>query len=223
MRRALKITGWALGALFGPILLYVLAALVGSLIPANSGWTQPRDGVVIFIRTNGVHTWIMMPTVNDDMDWRPIAPVADIADRRHAGNYLAMGYGNREFYLNTPRWSDLRPRTALVAAFGSGPSLMHVEHEWTPLVLDHQKPLVLTHEQYRKLVRYIAGSFQRDDDGRTMPLLGRGYGPADVFYEARGPYNAFFTCNEWTGEALRVAGVRTGIWTPFSQSIMLRL
>ena len=71
--------------------------------------------------------------------------------------------------------------------------------------------------------RHIAGNFDVDATGRTMPLLGRGYGPADVFYEARGPYNAFFTCNEWTGEALRAAGVRMGIWTPFAQSIMLRL
>jgi hypothetical protein len=52
--------------------------------------------------------------------------------------------------------------------------------------------------------------------------MGRGYGPADIFYEGRGRYNAYRTCNEWTGEALRTAGVRTGVWTPLSQSIMLR-
>jgi hypothetical protein len=55
-----------------------------------------------------------------------------------------------------------------------------------------------------------------------MPLLGRGYGPADVFYEARGPYNVFFTCNEWTGAALRAAGIRMGRWTPLSQSVTAR-
>jgi uncharacterized protein (TIGR02117 family) len=223
MKRALKIGAWMIGGLLAVPLLYLLAALVGGLIPANAGWQEPREGVAIFVRTNGVHTWIMMPTVNADMDWRPLAPAAHIRDPRYAGNYLAMGYGNREFYLNTPRWADLRPRTALAAAFGSGRSLMHVEHEWDPRVLDHQKRLVLTRDQYRRLVRHIASSFERDGRGRTRPLLGRGYGPADVFYEARGPYNAFLTCNEWTGAALRAAGVRTGIWTPLSQSIMLRL
>ena len=223
MKRVLKIAGWTLGALLAPLLLYCVAALVGGLVPANAGWVEPRDGVTIFVRTNGVHTWIMVPTVSPDMDWRPFAPAGHIRDPRYAGNYLAMGYGNREFYLNTPRWADLRPRTAFAAAFGRGRSLMHVEHEWNPRVLDYQKRLVLTRDQYRRLTRHIAGNFDVDATGRTMPLLGRGYGPADVFYEARGPYNAFFTCNEWTGEALRAAGVRMGIWTPFAQSIMLRL
>ena len=223
MKRVLKIAGWTLGALLAPLLLYFVAALVGGLVPANAGWVEPRDGVTIFVRTNGVHTWIMVPTVSPDMDWRPFAPAGHIRDPRYAGNYLAMGYGNREFYLNTPRWADLRPRTAFAAAFGRGRSLMHVEHEWNPRVLDYQKRLVLTRDQYRRLARHIAGNFDVDAKGRTMPLLGRGYGPADVFYEARGPYNAFFTCNEWTGDALRAAGVRMGIWTPFSQSIMMRL
>lgn len=222
MKRALKIAGWTLAALLAPILLYFTTALVGGLIPANAGWTEPREGVVIFVRTNGVHTWIMVPTVSPDMDWRPFAPAAHIRDPRYAGNYLTMGYGNREFYLNTPRWADLRLRTAFAAAFGRGRSLMHVEHEWNPRVLDYQKRLVLTRDQYRRLAGHIAGNFDLDAKGRTMPLLGRGYGPADVFYEARGPYNAFYTCNEWTGEALRAAGVRMGTWTPFAQSIMLR-
>jgi uncharacterized protein (TIGR02117 family) len=223
MKRALKIGAWALGAVGAPILLYFVAALIGGLIPANAGWTEPREGVPIFLRTNGVHTWIMVPTVSPEMDWRPLAPATHIRDPRYAGNYIALGYGNREFYLNTPRWADLRPRTALAAAFGSGRSLMHVEHEWNPRVDEYQQRLVVTREQYRRLARHIAQSFELDARGRTRPLLGRGYGPADVFYEARGPYNAFFTCNEWTGAALRAAGVRTGIWTPLSQSIMLRL
>jgi uncharacterized protein (TIGR02117 family) len=223
MKRVLKAGAWMLGALAALPLLYLLAALIGGSIPANPEWEPPREGVVVFVRTNGVHTWILVPTVNAQMDWRPLAPAGHIKDPRHAGNYIALGYGNREFYLNTPRWADLRPRTALAAAFGSGRSLMHVEHEWNPRVGEDQRRLVLTNEQYRRLAAYIVRSFERDGRGRTRPLLGRGYGPADVFYEARGPYDAFRTCNEWTGAALRAAGVRTGIWTPLSQSIMARL
>jgi uncharacterized protein (TIGR02117 family) len=82
---------------------------------------------------------------------------------------------------------------------------------------------MLTDAAYRRLARHIMQSFDLDAQGRSKPLLGRGYGPADIFYEARGSYNAYRTCNEWTGEALRAAGVRTGIWTPFSESVMLRL
>ena len=212
-----------LAALLALPLLCFTAAVIGGLVPANPGWHQADRGIAIFVRTNGVHTWIMVPTVAAGVDWRPLAPPSHIKDPRYSGNYLAIGYGNREFYLNTPSWSDLSLRTALAAAFGRGPSLVHVEHERSPMPDEYQRPLVLSIAEYRKLAAHIGGSFEVDPLGRSKPLLGRGYGLADVFYEAKGPYNAYRNCNEWTGEALRAAGVRTGIWTPMSESIMLRL
>ena len=211
-----------LAALLFP-LLYFGGAIVGGLVPVNAAWEEAERGVTIFVRTNGVHTWLMVPSVAEGVDWRPLAPAAHIRDPRYAGNYLAIGYGNRDFYLNTPTWGDLSLPTALAAAFGRGPSLVHVEHERDPRPDQYQRRIVLRPEEYRKLAAHIRTSFAFDSAERTMPLIGRGYGPADVFYEARGPYNAYRTCNEWTGEALRAAGVRTGAWTPLSESIMLRL
>jgi uncharacterized protein (TIGR02117 family) len=201
-----------------------LAIGAGGIIPANPGWQEPEEGVRLFIRTNGVHTWIMVPKVTAEMDWRPWAPGEHIRDPRYAaGDYVAIGYGNRQFYLEVPTWADLDARTALLAAFGQGRSLIQMEHVWRPEADEWQRPLVVTREEYRRLVRFLAASFERDARGRTVPLIGRGYGPADVFYEARGDYTAARSCNEWTGEALRAAGVRTGVWTPLSWSILRRL
>ena len=217
-RRGLK----ALAAILALPLLYLLAAIIGSAVPANAAWQEPREGVRIFVRTNGVHTWIMVPVAAAGIDWRPLAPAAHIRDSRYAGGYVAIGYGNRDFYLNTPNWGDLSLRNAFAAAFGGGPSLVHVEHEHNPRPDEYQQPITLSIREYRRLAAHIRSSFDLAG-GRSKPLLGRGYGPADIFYEARGPYNAYRTCNEWTGEALRAAGVRTGVWTPLSPSIMLRL
>ena len=222
LRPAFKVLLKAVGILLAAPLLYFAAALLGALIPANPRWHEAERGVRIFVRTNGVHTWIMVPSVAAGIDWRGIAPAAHIRDPRYYGNYLAIGYGNRDFYLNTPTWGDLSLRTALAAAFGRGPSLVHVEHEWNPKANDYQQPIILRPGEYRKLAAHISASFDLAG-GKSHPLLGRGYGPADVFYQARGPYNAYRTCNEWTGEALRAAGVRTGVWTPLSESIMVRL
>jgi uncharacterized protein (TIGR02117 family) len=223
LRRGLKPLLKALAILLALPLAYFAGALIGGLVPANAGWREAERGVRIFVRTNGVHTWIMVPKAVAGIDWRRIAQEEHIRDPRYArGNYLAIGYGNRDFYLNTPTWGDLSLRTALAAAFGRGPSLVHVEHEHDPRPDEYQQPIVLTAGEYRKLAAHIGRSFDLSG-GRSHPLLGRGYGPADVFYEARGPYNAYRTCNEWTGEALRAAGVRTGVWTPLSESIMLRL
>ena len=224
MRRALKIGGVIAAALLAVPLLYSLAALLLGLIPVNSGWKEPRDGVRIFIRTNGIHTWIVVPKVTQDMDWRPLVRGDHLRDARWGrGNHVALGYGNRHFYLNTPTWADLKMKDALSAAFGSGPSLMHADHDHEPQPSDYQRPLTLSRDQYRRLAAHIRASFQIDAKGRTIPVLGRGYSGSDMFYEAVGPYNAFLTCNEWTGRALRAAGVRTGVWTPLSQSIMWRL
>lgn len=222
-RRFVRGTAAVLAGLVAIPLLYFLAAAIGYLVPANGDWRQARAGVTIFIQTNGVHTWVMVPKVSADMDWRPLARPEHLKDARYAaGNYIAIGFGNRDFYLNTPTWGDLSLKTAAAAAVGGGPSLMHVDHFWNPKPLDYQRPIRLSREQYRRLARYLLASFEYRD-GQWIPLIGRGYGPSDAFYESRRPYNFTRTCNEWTGEALRAAGVRTGSWTPLAQSIMWRL
>ena len=205
-------------------LTYFLAALILGLAPANVSWREPARGVTIYVRTNGVHTWIVMPKVNAIMDWRSFVPGEHLRDPRWGtADHIAVGYGNREFYLNTPTWGDLTVRRAFYAAFGEGPTLLHVEHEHRPRPDDWQRPITITPGQYRRLVNYVGARFQRDARGETIPLIGRGYGSWDMFYEAKGGYSFVLTCNEWTGRALRAAGIRTGIWTPFSQSIMWRL
>jgi uncharacterized protein (TIGR02117 family) len=224
MKRAARIGIRAIAAVAAIPALYFLAALVLGLIPANAGWREAREGVTIFVRTNGVHTWIMVPKVTPEMDWRPLVPGHHVRQPGWEGaSHVALGYGNRTFYLETPTWGDLTMKNAFLAAFGQGRSLMHADHDHQPQAGDHQRPITLTRDEYGRLVGFLRASFQVDGKGRTIPLLGRGYGGSDMFYEAVGPYSAFYTCNEWTGRALRRAGVRTGVWTPLSQSIMWRL
>ena len=218
--RLIKTLTAMIGAVAALPLLYLIAALAGGLIPANRNWQQPEHGIPIFVETNGVHTWIVVPTVTAEMDWRALVPAADLSSPGSAGNYVAIGYGNREFYLNTPAWKDLTMRRALGAALGIGSSLIHVQHERDPRPGEDERRILLTSEQYRRMAAFIAGSFDRTANGRTIPLIGRGYGGSDVFDEARDGYNLFYTCNQWAGAALRTAGVRMGVWTPFSQSVM---
>jgi uncharacterized protein (TIGR02117 family) len=223
-RRAIHAILKGLALLIGLPLLYFLAAILGTLIPANSDWKEPERGVTIFVRTNGVHTWIMTPKMAEGVDWRSFADPGHIRDRRYAGgDYIAFGFGNRDFYLNTPSWSDLSLPTAFAAAFGRGPALLHVDHVWNPRPGEYQQPIRISPGEYRRLASHIRESFALDAGGRPIPLLGRGYGASDIFYEAKGRYDARRTCNEWSGEALRTAGIRTGIWTPMSQSVMWRL
>ena len=67
-RKWLKRALIALAAILALPLLYFAAALIGGVIPANSGWQQAERGITIFVRTNGVHTWIMVPSVAAGID-----------------------------------------------------------------------------------------------------------------------------------------------------------
>ena len=206
-------------------MLYFAAALLLGLIPANAAWRQAESGIAIFVRTNGVHTWILMPKTNAHMDWRPFIPGADVRDPRwDAANYVAFGYGEREVYLNTPTWGDLS-----VAHRASAPRSAAASR-WSMSSMSMSRRRTRTRAASYCGLTNIAASPPSsapasacDARGRTMPVLGRGYGDNDIFYEANGGYSAILTCNEWTGRALRTAGVRTGLWTPLEQSIMWRL
>lgn len=194
------------------LLGYGAAGLVGGAVPVNAGWRPPPQGVTIWVESNGIHTGLLVPKVAAGIDWRPWAPAGHLRDPRYGGyGYLAIGWGERDFYLGTPRWADLRPGTVLAAALGSGRTLLHVEH--LPAPGPDARRIVLRPEEYRRLVRFIAAS--RAGGGRRW----RGYGPNDVFYDARGRYDALRTCNSWTGEALAAAGVRVGRWTPFPVTV----
>jgi uncharacterized protein (TIGR02117 family) len=136
-----------------------------------------------------------------------------LPDPRRAGRWLIFGWGERDFYLETPRWSDVDPLVVARAAIGSRHTLMHVDHLQRLWRGRDLRPITLTPAQYRALVAAIEADFA------PGPAI-RGYGPDDVFYPARGRYSAITTCNEWTGAKLRRIGVRVGVWTPAAWSVM---
>lgn len=194
-------------------LTIMLIVMGGSTIPANRVATPPTQGVTIHIYTNGVHTGLVLPTVNALHDWRRRVPASDLPDPRRAGQWLLFGWGQRDFYLNTPTWDQVDPATVVRAMVGSDRTLMHVDHLRRVWRGPDLRAVVVTPEQYRKLVAAIDADFA---PGAAIA----GYGPDDVFYPGRGRYSSVRTCNEWTGEKLRAIGVRVGIWTPLSWSVM---
>lgn len=214
-RVILRVLTGALGGIAALLACYGLAALIGGAVPTNAAWRPPATGVPIYVETNGVHTGIIVPKVAAGVDWRPLLRPEHLADPRYgAFDHAAFGWGERTFYLETPTWADARVATVLRAALGSNRTLVHVDHLPRPSPAADVRTLVLRPREYRRLSAYLRASFA-DRPGHV-----RGYAGYDVFYDARGRYDAFHTCNAWTGDALRYAGVRIGRWTPFSWSVM---
>ncbi len=212
----LRNTGFALASV---IALYLLAALVGSLIPANAAWRSPDDGIELFVETNGLHTGIIMPIWSDVHDWTPLVRPEDLADPSRYGSHILVGWGHEGIYRNTRTWSDLRASDAISAIIGSDQVLIHVDHLQYPQAYPHyRRSLKVSPAQYRKIAAAIEEKFLLDDHFRSQPSPG--YGASDLFYRSHGHYSAFHTCNNWTGEVLQQAGIRTGLWTPFQGGVM---
>lgn len=194
---------------------YGLAGLIGGAVPSNADWREPADGIEIWVESNGVHTGFVVPKVAAGVDWRGRLRGEHLRDPRYARHrYAAFGWGERDFYVKTPTWWDLSPRTVAAAATGSDRVLLHVDHLARPGEDARSRRVVLRPAEYRRLAAFIEASFA--PGGRAL----RGYGAYDVFYEARGHYSGIATCNAWTGDALRRAGVRVGAWTPFPVTVM---
>ena len=195
--------------------LFVLAGWIGSSIPRHSDWRPTPSGVTIMVGTNGVHTELVLPLVTSEKDWRAVFPASDLAQPDRPYSHVAISWGERQVFLDTPTWWDLRAGTVLRVVGLGGEGLLHVAHYVRPAPSATERPLTLSHAEYRGLVSAIE---------RALPPRPRirhpGYGPQDVFYDAPGRYTATHTCNQWTSDMLAQAGVRTGWWTPFAGGVM---
>jgi len=199
--------------------LYLLAALIGSLVPVNRAWTEPGQGTTIYIADNGIHADIIMPVAAQGLDWRPLIPKHDFAAADPGARWIAFGSGEAQVYLETPRWRDIRPRTIWSALTG-GSRVMHVEYVPSP---DYAvREIRLRPEEYRRLWASIRAEFELDRRGRPERIAHPGYGPSDAFYRATGKASALRTCNSWVADRLRVAGIRTSLWPPFAQGLVWR-
>lgn len=215
MKLAKRVTG----GLLAIIALYFVAALFGSILPANQYWKSPEDGIELFIETNGLHTGIIMPIRSDVHDWSGLIRPEHLDNPGSYGSHILIGWGHEGVYRNAEHWQDLRFRDAASAIFGSHDVLLHVYHLTYPQTYPHyRRSFKVSEAEYRKIVDAINSRFVLDEAGESIPS--KGYGKHDLFYQARGHYTAFYTCNSWTGDVLRRAGIRTGIWTPFQGGVM---
>ncbi len=221
-RRKAKAGKWV-GRLVAAVLavpgLYLLAALIGSLVPANSGWSEAEQGTTIYLADNGVHTDIVMPVKALGLDWSPIIPKRDFAAADPNARWIAFGSGEERVYLETPTWWDLTPRTIWSGLTG-GNRVMHVEYVSDPSYAARQ--IRLRPEEYRRLWAAIRADFALDQRSRPKHIAHPGYGCCDTFYWATGKANAMRTCNSWAANRLRLAGIRTSLWPPFVQGLVWR-
>ncbi|TND07988.1 MAG: hypothetical protein FD123_2796 [Bacteroidetes bacterium] len=206
------------------LLMYGITMLVLTWIPSNTDFAETEDGITIAIYSNGVHTDIIMPVKHEIHDWSSMLSFRDVAAADSTFGFVSLGWGDKGFYIETPTWADLKASTALKAAFWLSSSAMHVTwRKKLPAAGENCSVVRISKEQYRALCDFVSRTFQLDASKQVQHIKVPGYGKYDAFYEAKEKYSLFKTCNVWTGNALRYAGVKVSLWTPFDRCVFYHL
>ncbi|HAQ20166.1 MAG TPA: TIGR02117 family protein [Prolixibacteraceae bacterium] len=217
--KILKILRFAVLTFLGSIALYLIFSIIISIIPFN-GNKEKEKVVVIFVRTNGVHTDLVLPIRYDSVDWSKKVKFSNTIGNDSVMNFVAFGWGDKGFYLNTPNWSDLKFSTAFTAAFGFGEPAMHVTYYKDVFETKNSIRIEINKRQYFELVKYIQKSFNKTEKGEFINIKTiMVYDRNDAFYEGTGSFSLFNTCNTWTNKGLKICEQRACLWTPFDKGI----
>ena len=217
LKNALWIVAKVVLCLVALLVAYMLIGTALALIPVNGNVPSGAD-VIVYLDNNGVHTDIVVPTRTERIDWSTIVPPGDTS-AKIAGAYLGFGWGSQDFYLNVPEWKDLTLGIALKAISGTGGTALHTTYKREPVVDANCRRLSLSFTQYDALVEYILSSGKRNDAGGFVRIDHEGYDGSDAFYEGKGRYSPFFTCNTWANSALKTCGQKCCLWTALQQPI----
>lgn len=205
----LKVIFTTLLLLLLPIFLYISTAYLFSLFPSKSTASNNKDKNV-YLLYDDVHSDLAFNLEEVSEEWIKNLPLVKNKTR----GYIAFGWGDKETYLNTPTWDNLKTSTALKALFIKTPSLMHVSYYHDIIYFTGVKVIKIDKNQSQTIKESIFKSFNFKEKWY------KGYGKNDIFYTSPYKYTLFNTCNAWTGETLRDANVSMSYWTPFTHNII---
>lgn len=204
----------------GFLLIYVLCVFLLPKIPVNSNVTTQGKTIPVYILSNGVHTDIVLPVKNDLYDWSQKVKFDDTITKDSTANFVAFGWGDKGFYLETPTWDDLKFSTAFKAASGLSTSAIHATFYKSLRENELCKRLLVSEAEYSKLVDFIANSFQQDSGSFIKIDTDAVYGKNDAFYDAKGSYSLFHTCNTWANNVLKAGDQKAALWTATDTGIL---
>lgn len=201
-------------SLLGIILTYLFLGYFIPFIEVSAKETTEPKVVELYILTNGVHTDLVVPVKTKQIDWSEDIPFRNTLSKNSNFKYVAFGWGDKGFYLDTPTWADLKFSTAFNAAFWLSESAIHSTFYNTMTEGEDCKKIMITESQYQDLVDFIQIKFDRDTNGNTILIeTDAVYGSDDAFYDAKGKYSFLYTCNTWANDGLKVAGQKAALWT----------
>ncbi|CAN7194370.1 TIGR02117 family protein [Bosea sp. LjRoot237] len=203
-------------------LVCALAVAAGAL-PFGFGPAQPGErNVTIYVASNGFHSDIVLPTVSAGRDWRPLLAASPLTEPYRDAPWIAFGWGAETAYTELGTLADLSLGLILKAtAFDR--SVVHVQPVAAVRTGTDLRSFTISEAGYRALVGHVEASLQLDETDGPVILSGVSHGNGDAFLRGCDRFWLLRSCNVWTGEGLRKAGLPIGLWTPLAQSLMWSL
>jgi uncharacterized protein (TIGR02117 family) len=202
--------------------VYGVIVLIG-LLPVNNGFESAEEGIEIRVISTAVHADLIVPLVSEEIEWLEHFPRELFAGDTGFATHVAIGWGDRGFYLETPTWADLTFSTAARALLWPTDSCLHVTLTRGEYWRDRGRVVRISRAQYREMAEFVLSQLKRGPRGEVLVVPEITYGEDDVFLEARGRYHALNTCNSWAGRAMRSAGIRVPWLTPLPRTMFLWL
>ncbi|RXI25268.1 TIGR02117 family protein [Aliarcobacter trophiarum] len=218
-REFLKYVFFTLLFIFLSVFIYLLSEYTFSKITTNYGTNEDLK-YEIFIKSNGVHTDIVLPIKSDIINWFEFFDFEDTLSKRDNFTYISIGWGDKGFYLDTPTWAELKLSTALIAGFGLGNAALHITYYDEIIKDDLTYKIVISKKQYISIISTIKESLKYSDEKPINIKTTAQYGQNDAFYEAIGSYSIFHTCNTWTNNLLKKASLPASFWVAFDDGIL---
>lgn len=195
---------------FYSFLTIFLLFIIFSFFPLGSFDSDPE--MEIYLISNEIHTDLVLPIRNSVFDWESF--IDPLAFKNRPSEWIEIGWGDRQFYLEIPTWDKFSLSVALDAIFVPDPGIIHINYLATaPVNYSTARKIKISHSTYEKLVQSIKNQFQTKN-GRPVIIANKGYGDTDNFYEGKGSFSLINTCNVWTSDRLRDIGLRHPLWSP---------
>jgi uncharacterized protein (TIGR02117 family) len=179
----------------------------------------------VYVAGELLHVNLIVPVVNEAYDWRGFINLEAIGrDANSNYRYLKFGWGDRDFYMNTPSLADLKISRMMRSLFMPGnPTAMHVQGygEIPQDAAVDLRCVGLSRTDYLQLMQFLQGSFQQSQ-GKPIRIQDA-FGESSGFYEGTGTYSLLRTCNTWAAEGLDVAGLKTPIWSALAPPILRQI
>lgn len=154
----------------------------------------------IYLVAHDWHTGFVLPA-NEIYNQLP-----ELRQRFGDAAFLEFGWGDRRYYQSETSSLAAKLRAVLIPSASTMQVMAVTDHPRKFYVVEPVEELLLEDSGFEALLRFIAHSFAKNRQGG---LIKQCYGRTgdSQFYEARGSYHFFNTCNDWSAKGLSKAGV----------------